>query len=429
VFDRSRYEPKQLILASLRAMVRDFDGDAVSCDDAVAMVDWFSAVKRLAAAGETLAATRAAAGAAWRDAGDRSPADWLAKRTGTTVGEARAALGTGAALPSAPATDAALRAGALSARQAEAIAPAAAADPSAEARLLEMATYQSLQKLRDEAARVKAAADTDGAARHERIRRERSFRTFGRPDGSHSGVLTGTPEDIAQPFIDQRLDEARRTGERESSEAYAFDGVLAMARSTMVDACADGDDNAGDDASGDDGCGGAPGGDVRTARGGRGRKRLSERRELLCIVNLESLLRGSVGAGEVCEIPGVGPVLLETARTLFGDSLLRIVIRDGVDIRTVVHTGRTANALQETGIFVRQNGRCDRPGCRFPIAEIDHTEDYVRTGQTTFDDLGGLCTHDHDNKTRYGHTYRRESDGTVVWIRPDGAEERERPPP
>jgi hypothetical protein len=328
-------------------------------------------------------------------------------------------LRAAAALPGAPGTDAALRAGALSARQAEAIAPAVAADPSAEARLLAMAEHQSLQKLRDEAARVKAAADPDAAARHERIRRERSYREFGCPDGSRRGVLTGTPEDLAlfrsgaQPFIDQRVDEARRSGEQEASEAYAFDGVLAMARSTMVDAA--------------EGAGVAS--EARKARGHRGRRRLNERRELIALVDLAALRRGHLLPGETCEIPGIGPIPLESAINEFGEAALRIVIRDGVDVTTVVHTGRTANEVQATGVFARQRGRCGRPRCDLPISEIDHTDDFVPCGPATLDRLVGLCGHDHDLKTSFGHTYRREADGTITWIRPDGTEEHERPPP
>jgi hypothetical protein len=53
----------------------------------------------------------------------------LAKSTGTTVGDARSTLQTAATLSKAPATSAALRGGQLSARQAAAIAPAAAASP------------------------------------------------------------------------------------------------------------------------------------------------------------------------------------------------------------------------------------------------------------------------------------------------------------
>jgi hypothetical protein len=107
---------------------------------------------------------------------------------------------------------------------------------------------------------------------------------------------------------------------------------------------------------------------------------------------------------------------------------LRIVIRDGKDIRTVVHTGRTANALQETAVLVRQNGRCLRPTCGLAISEIDHRHDYSATRRTTLDELGGCCGTDHDLKTRGGHTYRFDSDGYIEWIRPDGTIEHERPP-
>jgi hypothetical protein len=419
MFDRSKCEPKQLILASLRAMARELDPALLSCDDAIGVLEFGADVERLGAAIKTIAAGRVAEGDAWRRAGDRSPADWLAKKTGTTVGEARGVLATGAALPDAPATNAALRSGALSARQAEAVAVAAAADPSSEQTLLDMAAHQSLQKLRDEAERVKAATDADAAARHERIRKARSFRSYERADGSHSGVLTGAAEDVAlfraaaQPFIDQRIDEARRAGEHEPSEAYAFDGFLAMARSTMIDACS----------------GGAAASKARKARGHRGRKRLSERRELIALVDLAALRRGSLLPGETCEIPGVGPIPIETAIKEFGEAALRIVIRDGCDIATVVHTGRTANEVQATAVLVRQKGLCGRGTCGLPIGEIDHTDSDVPNGAAPLDRLLGLCGHCHDLKSSFGHTYRREADGAITWIRPDGTEERQRRPP
>lgn len=109
---------------------------------------------------------------------------------------------------------------------------------------------------------------------------------------------------------------------------------------------------------------------------------------------------------------------LAVAREIFGDALLRIVIRDGVDIRTVVHAGRTANALQETAVLVRSGGRCERPSCGLPISEIDHTNDWVRTHQTTLDDLAGLCGGDHDLKSLDGHRYTRRADGTIEWQPP-----------
>ena len=396
----------------MRGLVRDVDAGALSPAEAVELVDWFAEVERLAAAGKTVAAGAVADSEAWRPAGDRSPADWLAKRTGSTVSDARSVLGTAANLASASgsATDGAFRNGELSLKQAEAVASAARADPAAESELLAMAEHTSLQKLRDEAARVRAGAE-DSAERHERIRRNRFWRRWTDAGGARCGSYSlpaeaaAILEAAAQPFIDAALDAARRAGEHEPSEAYAADGLVAMAAARAE---------------------AAPAPEVRR---GRGRKRLCDRRELIGLVDLAALRRGETRPGETCEIVGVGPVPVDVAREVFGDALLRIVIRDGIDIRTVVHTGRTANAVQETAVLVREGGRCLRPGCSLPISEIDHTHDYRRTRQTTLDDLGGLCAHDHDLKTRHGHAYRRNPDGRVTWRRPDGTEEHERPPP
>ena len=408
---RARYEPKAIIAASLRQMVGRLDADGIPPPDAIELVDWFAEIERLAVAGKTLAARRAVEGEPWLTSGERSGSDWLAKRTGSTVGEARAVLDTGVALASAPATSQAFRAGLLSIKQAEAVATAARLDPSAEARLLELARSSSLQKLRDEAARVRAAADPDPDGTHERVHRSRFWRRWTDPEGGRCGSYRLTPETAAvleaaaQPFIDGAIDTARRAGVREPSEAYAADGLVAMGAAATARSA------------------------VPVARGGRGRRRLRDRRELIGIVNVESLRRGSVEPGESCEIAGVGPVPLDVARDLFGDALLRIVVRDGNDIRTVVHTGRTASSLQETAVLVRDGGRCRRPPCDLPISEIDHTAGFTKTRQTTLDDLAGLCAHDHDLKTYGGHSYRITEHGHVEWTRPDGTMEYEHPPP
>jgi hypothetical protein len=417
VSDRIDKRAKTLILGSLRTMVRELDATSVAPADAVALVDWFAEVERLAVAGKALAAS-AVAERARQAAGDSSAADWLAKRTGTTVAEARSVLDTAARVAPASPTDVAFRSGDLSLKQAEAVSAGASADPRAEGDLLRMAKHESLQKLRDESARVRAAAETDPAARHERIRRSRFWRRWTDAEGARCGAYRLTPEAAAvveaaaQPFIDVAIDEARRSGDHEPSEAYAADGLVAMAAAAARGAS----DGGGTEA--------AP-----RARGGRGRRRLRDRRELIALVDLSALQRGDTTAGETCEIAGVGPVPVDVARRVFGEALLRIVIRDGKDIRTVVHTGRTANALQETAVLVRAGGRCERPTCALPASEIDHTAGYTATGPTTLDDLGGLCAHDHDLKTRHGHTYERTDDGRIRWRRPDGTVEEERPPP
>lgn len=441
MFDRERYEPKRVVLATMRTIVRDLDPQRLSCDDAVSLVDWFSEMERLAVAGKTIAAGRAAEGSAWQREGARSPADWLAKKTGSTVGDARGALETAGKLADAPATEAALRAGALSGRQAEAIAKAAAANPESEQRLLDMAGHQSLQKVRDECARVIAAA-SDMEARRARQHRDRSYRTWTDASGAACGAYVLPAEwgaelnRIVKPFIDAAFDQARREQRRESSEAYAADGLLAMARASaggsasggvtsggaVVPLGADDGDGGGDGDSGDGGPTPAPA-PTPTPRTGE------RKHPAVVVVNLESLQRGWVEGDEMCEIPGVGPVSLSAARELLTDGLLRIVIRDGVNILNVTHAGRCASDVQYTAIQVRQRGACLKPSCRRPIAQIDHIEGYTITGATSLDDLGGLCKFCHRLKTTEGHTYRRNDDGSITWVRPDGTEEHERPPP
>jgi hypothetical protein len=52
-------------------------------------------------------------------------------------------------------------------------------------------------------------------------------------------------------------------------------------------------------------------------------------------VDLAALRRGELNDGEVCEIPGVGPVPLATARNVLGESFLKVIIEDGVDVTSV----------------------------------------------------------------------------------------------
>ena len=119
---------------------------------------------------------------------------------------------------------------------------------------------------------------------------------------------------------------------------------------------------------------------------------------------------------------------VDVARELLGDALLRVVIRDGVDVLTAVHAGRLASDVQRTAIQVRQRGRCLRPTCSGAIAEIDHVIGFPITGATALDDLGGLCKFDHLAKTLHGHSYRRCEHGWM-WIRADGVIERDHSPP
>ena len=114
------------------------------------LVVLFDEVERLGAAGKALATRQVVATGAWKHEGaHRDAASWLADTTGATVGAARATVNTAARLAELPSTEAALREGALSLTQVDAIADAASAHPGAEAELLERAQHDGVRGLRN----------------------------------------------------------------------------------------------------------------------------------------------------------------------------------------------------------------------------------------------------------------------------------------
>src|SRR5438105_6651773 len=134
--------------AALREIVAGLEPEALSADAALGLVDTFVSLEKLVAAGKALAARRVAESNLWRGAGERSAAHWLARRSGTSIGSAMATLETAARLPELPAVDRALRAGELSAVQANEIASAAGADRGSEAELVAVARDGGIGGLR-----------------------------------------------------------------------------------------------------------------------------------------------------------------------------------------------------------------------------------------------------------------------------------------
>src|SRR4051794_38166854 len=128
----------------LRAMVGGLRADELSAHEAKQLVECFGEVERLAVAGRTLAVKRVAESSVWRGEGDRSPDRWMARATGSTLGEAAGVLAAAKAVDRLPATEEALRAGKLSAAQAREITEAAVLAPEAEGSLLRTAEREGL---------------------------------------------------------------------------------------------------------------------------------------------------------------------------------------------------------------------------------------------------------------------------------------------
>jgi hypothetical protein len=273
----------------LRAALQGLEAESLAGPAAARLVDAFSEVERLAAAGKALAAARASDTNQWRQSAARSPEDWLARRTGTSVAVAKRTLEVAQRLRSAPATSAAVRDGRLSIEQAGVVADATAANPAHEGELLAFASTATLRELRTEAERVKAAACADDAARHEAIRRKRSLRQWVDDAGVWHLHANGTKETGAafmarlQPMVDAQFRQARQEGRHELPEAYAYDGLMALAES---------------------------GGSSRPVR------------KVIVRADLAALRRGSLADGEVCEIAGFGPVPVRAGQDMLGSSAL-----------------------------------------------------------------------------------------------------------
>jgi hypothetical protein len=167
-------------------VVDALDVDVLEPTEAQRLVQELTTIERVAAAAKALAAARVAESGLWRQSGDRSEADWLARQSGESVGTARGTLATAKKLRRCTKTSEAFRKGKLSRPQAEAIAGAADADPDAEDRLLDLASTSGLQKLRDECERVKAAKQ-DPTTTHERIQRSRYWRQWTDREGGRCG--------------------------------------------------------------------------------------------------------------------------------------------------------------------------------------------------------------------------------------------------
>lgn len=369
--------------------------------------------ERVLAAGRVRAATRAADANQWRRAGERSAASWLARLTGTTPGQAAAELDADQKLALLPATEAARRSGQISDSQTRQITAAATADPMAETELLRRAGTDDAAAFKRRCDQVRAASELDETAARERIRRGRRYRSWTDPDGAYCFAGRGLPEDGAalhaamRPHREKAFDDARRRDRHEHPDAYAYDGLIALAQHQRVATHARGAAAAEDTT-----------GAACTATVAAGQLRHGPRAKLIVRIDHTALNRGHTIPGEVCEIVGTGPITVATARELARDAFLTAAVTDGVDIKTVVHLGRAATAHQRTALEAR-GVRCAVPGCgHSQDLQIDHVDGWATTRRTHIDQLDWLCTFHHGQKTH--ESYRLQGPpGERTWHPPD----------
>jgi hypothetical protein len=353
---------------ALEGAARDFDPGACSGDDAVRVVEVVGTILKLADGILGKAAKRVEDTAAHVHERDRNAAELGERLTGRSTTEVRRAIEVAAKLETLPATDAAVRAGRLSARAAGLIAAVAADDPSVEERLLAAAEHGH-RTLRDVGITVLAARE-DQHARSARQHAQRSFRMWTAADGMVEGRFRVPPE--AGGAIKAKIDDGTRRAFRKARKAKAPESQAAYAADAFIEAMT---------------------GDPATAKRGEYRTHV--------VIDHEALVRGNALPGERCEIPGVGPVSAEWVRGLLGTAFVTAVVARGKDITTAAHLGRHISAELQTALLV--SGReCSIVGCTGrEYLERDHCEiDHARDGPTAFWNLAWMCSIHHMLKTR-----------------------------
>jgi hypothetical protein len=391
-------------LAAIRDLVGRLEPDLVPLPEAPAMWQAFDAVERLAASAKTLLATRVDESGVWQRAGDRSAPEYLARKSGSSLGAARSSLETSKRVRNLPHTRSAMRRGELSRSQADEIAGAASAKPDAERSLLSTAAGSSLAELRERCARTRAAADPDRDATDRRIHGERRLRRWTDAEGAWNLSARGTADAgsrlnaVLNPIIDELLTTARRRGRHETREAYAFDALVELARRHI---------GATDDAAAAPaGPGPVPSTAPEASAGaidGRRAERTSNPTHLALLrVDLEALVRGRVAGDELCEVAGVGPVSVRSARDLLGESIVKLVVTNGVDVANVTHLGRGPTTAQRIAMLWSSPG-CQVLGCSSTIGiQADHRVPWSDDQVTELANLDALCGHHHRLKTHRG---------------------------
>ena len=386
----------------MAAFVADFEPGRYSSADAASLVDLFIRAERLCSAGKTLAANRVAESNRPVEEGHRSAAHWLAGVSGESVGEAMDVLRLGQALEDQPGVDDAYRQGELSRARAKLVSGAVKVNPQSESEILEGAKHDSLRQLKERCLRAKAQGrSAAGAAEaYEAIRKSRYCRTWTDPDGAFRLDARLTPDAGAGLLAslssesNRIFERSRKSGFHEARDAYCADSLVALVTG-RGSGKAPHDGSSGGDRTDD--------GSAATAESTTDCRAPDPTAMVHLRVDLAALRRGSLGKGELCEIPGVGPVPLETARSLMGDAITKVVIANGVDVTTICNLGRSIPASLKSALIERD------PTCVVPTCDVAHglEFDHWRTpfvdgGTVSLDNLARLCGHHHYQRTHKG---------------------------
>jgi hypothetical protein len=296
----------------------------------------------------------------------------LARATGTSVGNAKAVVATGKVLGDSEELSSALRHGDISLDQAAEIASAEESAPGAAAELVAVAQKEPFHVLKEKSRKAKLEAEQHGNLA-ERQRAARSARSYSDELGMVHVHLALEPH-VGTPIAARAEAEAARLGRgaRARGEQEPFERHLADAYAALL------------------------------TGSGKGRGR---RPELVVLVSHEVAKRGwrDVREGEVCKIPGIGPVSPQVAKEIAGDAFLSGVFYDGNDLRQLRRWSRSIPVEVALALELGEPPSFDGVACvdcgnRFRT-EFDHVQPRGAGGPTSNGNLAPRCWSCHHDKT------------------------------
>lgn len=296
----------------------------------------------------------------------------LARATGTSIGKAKETASTGNVLVGSGDLDSALRHGDVSLDQATEIAKAEEVSPGVATKLLAVAQEQPFHVLKEEVRKAKLEAEQHQDL-SERQRAARRARSHVDELGMVHIHLELEPH-VGSPIVNRADAEASRLyraakkrGASDRFERHLADAYAALLASSST----------------------------ATPR----------KPELVVLVSHAVARRGwkDVKNGEVCKIPGVGPVSSRVAREIAGDAFLTGLFYDGKDLRQMRRWTRNppveVRLALELGEPPKFDGvKCVDCGNRFKT-ENDHVEPHVARGPASVDNLKPRCWSCHKKKT------------------------------
>ena len=373
----------------LREVTSRIDVDVIDGKAAAELVRISEDARRAVDSLRTVAVGQVERTNGWKGEGAKNISEWLATETDCPQYEAQSVVMLANQLQHLPVTQEALRSGTLSNAQAVEVARGAIVSPNSEAQLLNLAKHATVRDLRDATSRVVAAA-TDETERHRQVHKSRFLKSWTDIDGSFNLKARMTVANGAlvmaalKPIQDEIFKAARKSGEHERPEAYAADALMALCEKANHRAL------------------GSNGGAKATE------KRASRPNAVMHIrVDIDALKRGHTEHGEICEIAGVGSIPVATATEYLGEAFLKLLVVDGVDVKTVAHMGRAIPAPLRTAIEERDRV-CQVPTCDMTIGlEIDHIKPFAEGGAASLENLVRLCKRHHLQKTHDGYRLKR----------------------